>query len=139
MTKLSRFGISMNQDLLTMFDQKIVARGYANRSEAIRDLVRNRLVELEWEDKNREVAGTITLVYDHHVRGLNELLTDIQHHYHKLILSTIHVHLDHHNCLEVLVIKGQAGEAREVADKLIGIKGVKHGQLTITSTGEQLN
>ncbi|NLZ93279.1 MAG: nickel-responsive transcriptional regulator NikR [Firmicutes bacterium] len=138
-SKLLRFGISMSEDLLTMFDQKIVARGYANRSEAIRDLIRNRLVELEWEDENQEVAGTITLVYDHHVRGLNRQLTDIQHDYHQIILSTTHVHLDHHNCLEVLVIKGLAGEAREVAEKLIGLKGVKHGQLTITSTGEQLN
>ena len=138
-SKLLRFGISMSEDLLTMFDQQIVARGYANRSEAIRDLIRNRLVELEWEDENQEVAGTITLVYDHHVRGLNRQLTDIQHDYHQIILSTTHVHLDHHNCLEVLVIKGLAGEAREVAEKLIGLKGVKHGQLTITSTGEQLN
>lgn len=128
----------MNEQLLQMFDRKIVARGFANRSEAIRDLIRNQLVELEWEDETQEVAGTITLVYDHHVRGLSDLLTEIQHNFHDMILSTIHVHLDHHNCLEVLVIRGQAGPARAVADKLIGIKGVKHGQLTITSTGQQL-
>ncbi|MCR3921525.1 MAG: nickel-responsive transcriptional regulator NikR [Firmicutes bacterium] len=138
MTSLVRFGISMNEQLLQMFDRKIVARGFANRSEAIRDLIRNQLVELEWEDETQEVAGTITLVYDHHVRGLSDLLTEIQHNFHDMILSTIHVHLDHHNCLEVLVIRGQAGPARAVADKLIGIKGVKHGQLTITSTGQQL-
>lgn len=138
MSELVRFGVSMNEQLLAMFDKKIVSQGYANRSEAVRDMIRNRLVEMEWEDENKEVAGTITLVYDHHVRGLSNLLTELQHNWHDMILSTIHVHLDHHNCLEVLVIKGPAGQAREVADKLVGVKGVKHGQLTITSTGREL-
>lgn len=138
MTELVRFGVSMNEQLLKMFDKKIVARGYANRSEAVRDLIRNRLVEMEWEDENQEVAGTITLVYDHHVRGLSHLLTELQHNWHELFLTTTHVHLDHHNCLEVLVIKGPAGKVREVADRLVGVKGVKHGQLTITSTGQAL-
>jgi CopG family nickel-responsive transcriptional regulator len=128
----------MNEQLLKMFDKKIVASGYVNRSEAVRDLIRNRLVEMEWEDENQEVAGTITLVYDHHVRGLSHLLTELQHNWHELVLATTHVHLDHHNCLEVLVIKGPAGKAREVADRLVGVKGVKHGQLTITSTGQAL-
>ncbi|MBS4008629.1 MAG: nickel-responsive transcriptional regulator NikR [Clostridium sp.] len=138
MTELVRFGVSMNEQLLKMFDKKIVARGYANRSEAVRDLIRNRLVEMEWEDENQEVAGTITLVYDHHVRGLSHLLTELQHNWHELFLTTTHVHLDHHNCLEVLVIKGPAGKVREVADRLVGVKGVKHGQLTIASTGQAL-
>ncbi|MBS3885456.1 MAG: nickel-responsive transcriptional regulator NikR [Dethiobacter sp.] len=138
MTELVRFGVSMNEQLLKMFDKKIVASGYVNRSEAVRDLIRNRLVEMEWEDENQEVAGTITLVYDHHVRGLSHLLTELQHNWHELVLATTHVHLDHHNCLEVLVIKGPAGKAREVADRLVGVKGVKHGQLTITSTGQAL-
>ncbi|MDW7651925.1 MAG: nickel-responsive transcriptional regulator NikR [Bacillota bacterium] len=138
MTELVRFGISMNEQLLDVFDKKIVSRGYANRSEAVRDLIRNRLVELEWEDENQEVAGTITLVYDHHVRGLSNLLTELQHNWHDMIQSTMHVHLDHHNCLEVLVIQGPAGRAREVADKLVSVKGVKHGKLSITSTGKQL-
>ncbi|MBT9167976.1 MAG: putative nickel-responsive regulator [Syntrophomonadaceae bacterium] len=138
MTELVRFGVSMNEQLLKMFDKKIVARGYANRSEAVRNLIRNRLVEMEWEDENQEVAGTITLVYDHHVRGLSHLLTELQHNWHELILVTTHVHLDHHNCLEILVIKGPAGKVREVADRLVGVKGVKHGQLTITSTGQSL-
>jgi CopG family nickel-responsive transcriptional regulator len=128
----------MNEQLLEIFDKKIVSCGYANRSEAVRDLIRNRLVDLEWEDENQEVAGTITLVYDHHVRGLSSLLTELQHNWHDMILSTMHVHLDHHNCLEVLVLKGPAGRAREVADKLVGVKGVKHGKLAITSTGKQL-
>lgn len=138
MTELVRFGVSMNEQLLKMFDKKIVARGYANRSEAVRDLIRNRLVEMEWEDENQEVTGTITLVYDHHVRGLSHLLTELQHNWHELILAATHVHLDHDNCLEVLVIKGSAGKAREVADRLVGVKGVKHGQLTLTSTGQSL-
>lgn len=138
MSELVRFGISMNEKLLEQFDKKIVSRGYANRSEAIRDLIRNRLVDLDWEDQAQEVAGTITLVYDHHVRGLSNVLTDLQHDYHQLILSTMHVHLDHNNCLEVLVIKGPAGKAREIADRLIGLRGVKHGKLTITSTGQDL-
>ena len=138
MSELVRFGISMNEQLLEVFDKKIVSQGYANRSEAVRDLIRNRLVEMEWEDEKQEVAGTITLVYDHHVRGLSNLLTELQHNWHDMILTTTHVHLDHHNCLEVLVLKGPAGQAREVADKLVSVKGVKHGQLTITSTGQEL-
>jgi len=135
---LIRFGISMNEQLLAMFDKQIVSKGYANRSEAVRDLIRNRLVELEWGDEDQEVVGTITLIYDHHVRGLGSLLTEMQHNWHELILSATHVHLDHHNCLEVLIIKGPAGKVRQVADRLLGVKGVKHGKLTITSTGEKL-
>jgi len=138
MSGLVRFGISIDQDLLERFDREIVTGGYTNRSEAIRDLIRNQLVESEWSGEDAEVAGTITLVYDHHVRGLSDLLLEVQHHYHNLILSVMHVHLTHHNCLEVMVIKGPAGTAREVAGRLLGVKGVKHGKLTITSTGERL-
>ena len=138
MSELVRFGISMNEQLLDKFDKKIVSQVYANRSEAIRDLIRNRLVEFSWEDDKQEVAGTITLVYDHHVRGLGSLLTELQHESHDLFLSTMHVHLDHHNCLEVLVVKGQAGRVQLTADRLIGTRGVKHGKLTITSTGREL-
>ncbi|MGI6096734.1 MAG: nickel-responsive transcriptional regulator NikR [Dethiobacteria bacterium] len=139
MPKLIRFGISMHEQLLERFDQEIVSRGYANRSEAIRDLIRNQLVEMEWAEEEQEVAGTITLVYDHHVRGLTDILINLQHRYHQLIISTMHVHLDHDNCLEVLVIKGRAKEAKEAANQLISVKGVKHGKLTITSTGKKLN
>jgi len=138
MSTLTRFGISIEEELLKRFDEEIVNKGYKNRSEAIRDLVRNQLVELEWEDENEEVAGTITLVYDHHTRGLTDLLTELQHSYHKLILSTMHVHLDHHNCLEILVIKGKARDAQQVADRLLSVKGVLHGKLTVTSTGSKL-
>ncbi len=137
---LVRFGISMNPQLLDRFDQVIARKGYTNRSEAIRDLIRDYLVEEEeWEDDEREVAGTITLVYDHHVRGLGALLTDLQHEHYSLLVSTVHVHLDEHNCLEVLVVKGPAGEAKKIAEKLISTRGVKHGKLTITSTGRELD
>ncbi len=139
MTNLVRFGISIEQELLERFDREVVVNGYENRSEAIRDLMRNQLVEVEWSGEDVEVAGTITLVYDHHVKGLSDLLLDVQHRFHNLILSVMHVHLTHYNCLEVMVIKGRAREAREVAGRLLGVKGVKHGKLTITSTGETLN
>ncbi len=139
MSKLIRFGISMNEQLLEKFDRQIVKKGYNNRSEAIRDLIRDQLVQLEWDNEDQEVAGTVTLVYDHHVRGLTNVLTEIQHDFHDLALSTMHVHLDHHNCLEVLVLKGKASDARKLAEKLISIKGVKHGQLSITSTGKNLD
>lgn len=140
MSKLVRFGISINQGLLERFDRLIGAKGYANRSEAIRDLIRDKLVEEDWADgEDAEVAGTITLVYDHHVRGLSELLLDLQHHYYHLIVSTMHVHLAHDRCLEVLLIKGPASKAREVAGLLLGVKGVKHGKLTMTTTGQELS
>jgi len=101
-------------------------------------MIRNQLVETAWSDGEEEVAGTITLVYDHHVRGLSEVLTELQHDYHHLILSTMHLHLDHDHCLEVLAVKGKAEDARRVAEALISVKGVKHGQLAITSTGKNL-
>jgi len=137
-SELIRFGVSINENLLEAFDRLIVRKGYQNRSEAIRDLIRNQLVEMQWEKEDEEVAGTVTLIYDHHVRGLSDLLLELQHKYHHLILSTMHLHLDHHNCLEVLAVKGTAKQAREVAERLISVKGVKHGKLTITSTGKNL-
>ncbi len=139
MSKLIRFGISINEDLLEKFDKIVSRKGYGNRSEAIRDLIRDELVEKEWQSGDEEVAGTITLVYDHHVKGLTPLLLETQHDFHNLILTSTHVHLDHNNCLEVLIIKGKASEAKKIADKLITIKGVKHGKLTITSTGRSLS
>lgn len=138
MSELIRFGVSISESLLEAFDRLIVKKGYNNRSEAIRDLIRNQMVEMAWEKEDEEVAGTVTLIYDHHVRGLSDLLLELQHNYHRLILSTMHMHLDHHNCLEVLAVKGMAREVRQVAEKLISVKGVKHGKLTITSTGKNL-
>jgi CopG family transcriptional regulator, nickel-responsive regulator len=138
MPDLIRFGISMEKDLLGRLDQEIVKRGYPNRSEAIRDLIRNQLVEIDWSQEEEEVAGTITIIYNHHVRGLSDLLLEMQHDHHHMIVSVMHVHLEHEHCLEVMVIKGMASEAKELAGRLIGVKGVKHGKLTITSTGKRL-
>ncbi|MEA2680207.1 MAG: CopG family transcriptional regulator, nickel-responsive regulator [Candidatus Binataceae bacterium] len=138
MSDLSRIGVAIDSELLRKFDDLIASRGYSNRSEAFRDLIRDELVERAWEQPNSDVVGTVTLVYDHHVRMLNEKLTDLQHgHFHN-ILSTLHVHLDHDNCLEVLVVKGKASAVKKIADALISTKGVKHGRLTITSTGAEL-
>jgi CopG family nickel-responsive transcriptional regulator len=138
MSGLSRIGVAIDSDLLDQFDKLIGRRGYTNRSEAFRDLIRGDLVEQTWESPDADVVGTITLVYDHHVRMLSEKLTGIQHDYHHNILSTLHVHLDHDNCLEVLVVRGKSAAVRKVADALISTKGVKHGQLTITTTGRGL-
>ncbi|NMB35993.1 MAG: nickel-responsive transcriptional regulator NikR [Firmicutes bacterium] len=138
MPELVRFGVSISAGLLESFDRIIEKKGYSSRSEAIRDLIRNQLVKMEWESEDEEVAGTITLVYDHHARGLSNQLLEVQHSYHDLILSTMHLHLDHHNCLEVLAVQGATKKIREIAERLISIKGVKHGQLTITSTGKNL-
>lgn len=138
MSGLSRIGVAIDSDLLDKFDQLISQRGYTNRSEAFRDLIRDELVEKIWESPDSQVVGTVTLVYDHHVRLLNEKLTGIQHDFHHSILSTLHVHLDHDNCLEVLVVRGKSSVVRKVADILISTKGVKHGRLTITTSGADL-
>ena len=133
-----RFGVSMNVELLEKFDGFIKEKGYQNRSEAIRDLVREKLIETEWQVGTEEVVGTITIIYNHHTRELTDKLTELQHNYCKSIVSTLHVHLDEHNCLEVTVVRGKSGLIREIADKLTSTKGVKHGKLTMTSIGSQL-
>lgn len=138
MSKLSRIGVAIDSELLKKFDALISRKGYTNRSEAFRDLIRDELVQQAWERSNSLVVGTVTLVYDHHVRLLSERLTEMQHETYHNILSTLHVHLDHDNCLEVLVLKGKAAAVRRIADALISTKGVKHGRLTITSTGAGL-
>jgi CopG family nickel-responsive transcriptional regulator len=138
MSELSRIGVAIDADLLQKFDDLIATRGYSNRSEAFRDLIRDELVEKAWEQPDSNVVGTVTLVYDHHVRMLSEKLTDMQHSHFHHILSTLHVHLDHDNCLEVLVVRGKASVVKKIADALISTKGVKHGRLTITSTGAEL-
>src|SRR5579862_1662313 len=138
MSGLSRIGVAIDTDLLNKFDRLLEKRGYTNRSEAFRDLIREELVEQTWEAPESHVVGTVTLVYDHHVRQLNEKLTSIQHDFHHSILSTLHVHLDHDHCLEVIVVRGKSGEVRKVADALISAKGVKHGRLTITTSGAEL-
>ncbi|MDA8065211.1 MAG: nickel-responsive transcriptional regulator NikR [Thermaerobacter sp.] len=138
MKKLVRFGVSMEEELLQRFDRLLEAKGYPNRSEALRDLVRSDLVEHDWESGQAEVAGTITLVYDHHKADLESWLTRTQHASHRLILATTHIHLDHDNCLEVLIVRGQPAQIRALANRLTGAKGVKHGRLTISTTGAGL-
>jgi CopG family nickel-responsive transcriptional regulator len=134
----ARFGISLDDALLKRFDRLIAKKGYSNRSEAIRDLIRDMLVKEEWEAGTEETAGTITLVYSHDTRELTDTLTDLQHHFHSAIISTMHIHLDEHNCLEVLVVRGRGKDIKKIADKLIGTKGVKHGKLTLTTTGKDI-
>lgn len=135
--KLVRFGVSLDHHLLDEFDRHIARKKYTNRSEALRDLIRDNLVGQEWDD-NEETVGTVTFVYDHHVRDLTRKLTELQHRYQKLILSGMHVHLDHDHCLEVLVVKGKGAEIQGVSDALVSVKGVKHGKLTTTTTGKGL-
>lgn len=132
----ARISISLPSELLRQFDKMMEEKGYDNRSLAVADVVRDSLVEHRQRFGNAEIAGTITLVYDHHKQHVQATLTDIQHDHHEVIISTMHVHLDHHNCLEVLVVRGQARVIKKIADELIGAKGVKHGKLTVTTTGE---
>ena len=138
MGKTIRFGVSLDSDLLEKFDAHCEDKSYQTRSEAIRDLIRNTLVRDEWENAQGELAGTLSLVYDHHQSGLPQKLTEIQHDAHDVILSTLHVHLDHHNCLEVIVLKGDAERIKRLGQRLISTKGVKHGQLGLTTTGKDL-
>jgi Predicted transcriptional regulators containing the CopG/Arc/MetJ DNA-binding domain and a metal-binding domain len=138
MGELARIGVAIDADLLRKFDELITARGYNNRSEAFRDLIRDELVRKAWEGPDTQVVGTVTLVYNHHVRQLSDKLVDMQHDSYENILSTLHVHLDHDNCLEVLVVRGKASNVQRLADALISTKGVKHGRLTITAAGTEL-
>ncbi|MGV1097859.1 nickel-responsive transcriptional regulator NikR [Thiovibrio sp. JS02] len=138
MGKIVRFGISLDEKLLESFDELIAHKKYTNRSEAIRDLIRASLVEHKSETAE-EAIGTVTLIYNHHVRDLSDKLTEHQHAHHDRVISALHVHLDAHNCLEVLVVRGPAQEVRQIADELIGVKGVKHGKLVMTSTGKDLH
>jgi len=133
-----RFGISLDRALLRKFDGLIEAKGHANRSEAIRDLIRDALVRREWETARTETVGAITIVYSHDKRELTDTLTDLQHRYYDSIISSLHVHLDEHNCLEVIVVRGKGKDIQAIADRLIGTKGVKHGTLSLTTTGKHI-
>jgi CopG family transcriptional regulator, nickel-responsive regulator len=135
---VTRFSVSLPPSLLGQLDAMAGEKGYDNRSSAIADMIRAQLIEHRQKFGNEDIAGTITLVYDHHKPHLQATLTDIQHDHHEVILSTVHVHLDHHNCLEVLLVRGKAGVIRKIADELISAKGVKHGKLTVTTTGRDL-
>ena len=137
MEELARFGVSISSELLEKFDELIESKSYKNRSEAIRDLIRDYLVEYEWE-ADVETMGAVTMVYDHHMRELSESLVALQHDYHSSIISSMHVHIDEHNCLEVVVIRGKGSKVKEIADRLISTSGVKHGKLTMATTGKNL-
>ena len=135
MSETVRFGVSLPKDLVETFDEHIGRRGYASRSEAIRDMMRAYLVEREWETGEGQVMGTVTIVYNHHTRELSRVLSDIQHHSHDAIICTTHVHLDEHNCLEVIVIRSTAAQVQRIADSLISARGVVHGKLVCTTGG----
>jgi CopG family nickel-responsive transcriptional regulator len=136
--KVVRFGVSVPEELLEKFDRIIEEKGYVNRSEAIRDLMRDFIIRHEWETGDTEVAGTITMLYNHDEADVVKELLDLQHDYLEEIVSSIHVHMDEHNCLEVVIVKGKAKRIKEIADRLLSLKGVKHGKLVMTGTGREL-
>ncbi len=138
MSEAVRFSISTGETLLKNFDELIEKKGYGNRSEAIRELIRKFITESEWQEGDTEVVGTITLIYNHEVRQINEGLTELQHDFHSFIISSLHVHLDEHNCLEVLAVKGRGDIIRLMASKLKNVRGVKHAKVTIGTTGKAL-
>ena len=133
---LSRVGISLDEALLAQFDRLIERKGYANRSEAIRDLIRAALVDVQWQEGGGTVMGSVVLVYDHHVGDLANKLAHAQHNHFGEVVSTMHVHVDEHNCLEVIVLRGKAKRIRELAEQLISTRGVKHGKFIATTTGK---
>ena len=137
MAQLVRFGVSLEKTLLAHFDSHLKEKKYTNRSEAIRDLIREDLIKRQWQEGN-EIAGTITMIYDHHRRELLNKLTDIQHDFGGVIISTQHIHLDHHNCLEIIAVKGRPNLAQELADPLKAVKWVKHVTLSMSSTGKEI-
>lgn len=135
---VTRFSVSLPPSLLKQLDQMTEEKGYDNRSLAIADMIRAQLVEHRQQKSDAEIAGSITLVYDHHRHHLQDLLTDLQHEHREVIISTLHAHLDHDNCLEILAVRGRADKIKKLADELIAAKGVKHGKLTITTTGKDM-
>ena len=132
--KITRFGVSIEPDLLSKFDKMINKEGYSNRSEAIRDLIRKDLITEKNQDPDAKAIGTLTMIYDHHTGNLTNRLLILQHDHHNEILSTTHIHVDHHNCLEVLVLKGKTGSIQKLADNIKSLKGIKHGELVITKS-----
>lgn len=138
MEKTIRFSISLEQELSKQLDHWMKKNGYQNRSEAIRDLIRDKLVEEEWKDDQKEVVAVLSLVYDHESRELPEVLTSIQHEHYNLIMSSTHIHLDRHNCLEAIIMKGKAGQIKKAANKLLALRRVKHGRLVMSTTGRDI-
>lgn len=137
MSELTRFSVSLEKELLETFDYQIAAEQYTTRSKAVADLIRNSIVSKQWAS-GKEIAGAIILVYDHHKRNLSNKLTHVQHDFHHLIVSSQHIHLDHNNCLEIVVVKGKPREVEELAGKLKATKGVKHGTLSMATTGKEI-
>jgi len=138
MEKTIRFSISLESELSRKFDSWMKKNSYKNRSEAVRDLIRDKLVEEEWKDDSKEVVAVLSLVYSHDSPELPRVLTDIQHQHHSLVISSTHIHLDKHNCLEVIIMKGQAGVIKKVASELLSLRRVKHGRLMMTTTGADI-
>lgn len=134
-----RFGVSIDEKLLTKFDSHISDKGYVNRSEAIRDLIRDMLVSHQIENPEAASFGTLTIIYNHHHGEISDRLNHVQHDYFQNIVSTTHIHLDSHNCLEVLILKGKAGQLKSLADMILSIKNVKHGKFVIASTETDLD
>ncbi len=138
---LERTAISLEEDLLAQFDRLTKRRGYNNRSEAIRDLIRDQLVQDEWsrqEKDSTDKVAVVSLVYDHDSASLAQKLTHIQHENHQAVVSSLHVHMDHHNCLEVLILRGPAEEIMAMGESLISTKGVKYGKVVPATTGRHL-
>ena len=138
MAKVIRFGVSLETDLLEKFDSLIKKNGYKSRSEAIRDLIRERLVSEEWKEEEKETVGILCLVFSHEKRELTETLTKLQHKYFNLIISSTHIHLDKHNCLEVIVLRGKSHLIKKISDEIVSTRSVKHGKLLMTSTGRDI-
>ncbi len=138
MPPIVRFGVSMDAELLAAFDALIAAQGYPNRSEALRDMVRQALVSRDWQDQTTPGVAALCIVYDHHAGDLSRRLAKMQHDHTREITATLHVHLDKHNCLEVIILKGSPARLRRFADRVISTRGVKHGKLVMTTTGKHL-
>ena len=138
MCKLERFGVSMEGDLLTQFDELANRRGSPSRSEAIRDMVRKELVQEEWGQPGDVGIGTITIVYEHQPHDLSSILSELQHQFHGEIICTTHIHMDEDNCLEVIIVRGANEQIRQIANTLISTKGVKHGHLCCATTGKTI-
>lgn len=138
MSNLVRLSISLESALLVQLERLVKQRGYTNRSEFVRDLIRERLIQQQWADKRQEVLGTITVIYDHHARALVDRLIEIQHDHHEQILATTHVHLSHDWCAEMIMLRGNAGRVQQIADRIRRQRGVLHAELTMSSTGEPL-
>jgi CopG family nickel-responsive transcriptional regulator len=137
MSRVARFSVSIEPELLEKFNSMLEEKGYANRSEAVRDLIREKIVEEKWK-KGGNVIGSLTLVYDHEVRGVADKLTDLQHVYSENVVSSMHVHLSERSCMEILVIKGDAAVVKKISEELLSSRGVKHGKLVVTSIAEEL-